>query len=541
MTWPCAISGCPWGPWPSPGLAARVRPPAAGVTLGDPKWNATTGRPDSLSPRRTGGEGIEGKATPADGRSLARLGEPKSRFARNQAYLPPSLQAERRRSGPHREDRREQSVSTARFDRRKNFRILLAVGGGGRGFESIGKEFWPTQSVRMQPRFSEPPDADVSEVKPGIARRVRDSRWLLFSAFSVLVGLGLLALGNGGSKKKESAPDRITVDKAVVDLGKIRQGTTHTVSFHIRNPTSSAVSLALVWSSCDCTKVEVPAEALPPRAELDLPMTWRIAGHRGVCGSRVLLAATTTTGAVAQIVLRVQGDVVPDVGLTPKELGFTRGQPATKQIAVGPLLDDCNAESVSSPSGYIRAVLDTSRQIIHVSYDASADPGDSDWVTLEIKTSSKNEPTIHYTVRLADGDGGLDEQQRPGDEDWRVGARRVTPLEHLLMESSDATWEPSDSGSGRPLWQGCSGSRPTAAKPTTARPNVRTRSYAPVPVRLTAQFAPGTHTCNPATGPVWFTGSFFTGTQTITLRSGRQYASEGRRTAEMLRDLHMHL
>ena len=44
---------------------------------------------------------------------------------------------------------------------------------------------------------------------------------------------------------------------------------------------------------------------------------------------------------------------------------------------------------------------------VKTAYDAAADAGDLDWVTLEIKTTSKNEPTIRYTVRLADGDGEL--------------------------------------------------------------------------------------------------------------------------------------
>lgn len=257
----------------------------------------------------------------------------------------------------------------------------------------------------MQPQPSEPAGTDSPPADRAAVDRVWGGRWLTLSAGCLFLGVWLIALSAGG-KKKKPAPDGIVVDNPVVDLGQIRQGTTHTISFHIRNTTSSAVSLALAWSSCDCTKVEVPTQPLPPGGELDLPMTWRIGGHRGVCGSRILLAAQSDTGVVTEIVLRVQGDVVPDVGLSPKELEFTRGESATKQIAVGPLLG-AHGESIESVyccCGYLRADFDAREQVIRVSYDAAADSRDSDSVTLEIRTASRNEPTIRYKVWLVHGE-----------------------------------------------------------------------------------------------------------------------------------------
>jgi len=234
---------------------------------------------------------------------------------------------------------------------------------------------------------------------------LRHAKWLVISAGAVLVAVYLIQFGNGDKDKKEQVPPSgIKVEKPVVDLGKIRQGTTNSVSFRLKNHERSAVRLELVWSSCDCLKVELPKSPLAPDDEITIPMTWRIGGHRGLCGSRLILSARAENGSAEQIVLRVQGDVVADIGLSPKELTFTRGQPATGQIAVGPLLDNEEVVSVRSPSAFIQASFDPLRQVIQVSYNAAADPRDSDWVTLDIRTTSKNEPAILYTVWLVDRD-----------------------------------------------------------------------------------------------------------------------------------------
>jgi hypothetical protein len=238
---------------------------------------------------------------------------------------------------------------------------------------------------------------------------MRHSGWLGLSLCALATGSGLILLtpdrvGADGVTSKQQFRSRITVDHPAVDLGKIRQGTSHSVSFHLTNRSESEVRLSLFWSSCDCARVDLSKEPLPPGAEIDIPMSWRIGGHRGVCGSRVILSAAQADGAAEQIVLRVQAEVIPDVDLTPKDLTFTRGRSATQQVRVGPLAAGAAIDSVESARPFVKVAFDQRRQVIDVSYDAPADPRDSDWVTLDVRTSSPNEPSIRYTVWLKDDD-----------------------------------------------------------------------------------------------------------------------------------------
>lgn len=247
---------------------------------------------------------------------------------------------------------------------------------------------------------------------------MRQTAWLYFAAGSILAGIGLIVFSRseesvGSESDQGRAKNRIVVERPVVDLGKVRQGTTHAASYRLTNHTPSTVQLAVVWSSCDCTRVDVPNDPLPPGAEADIPMTWRIGGHRGLCGSRVILSASQADGPVEQFVLRVQAEVLPDVGLAPKHLTFTRGRSATQEIKVGPLAAVVAVDSVHSPRPFVRATFDRGRQVVDVSYDGPADPRDSDWVTLDVRTTSPNEPSIRYTVWLVDDETSVATTGRP--------------------------------------------------------------------------------------------------------------------------------
>lgn len=237
---------------------------------------------------------------------------------------------------------------------------------------------------------------------------MKNAIWLLVSVVCLSAGTYLIAF-NRDEPPKSAPVNRVVVANPVVDLGQIRQGTTHTATFRLANKRQVPVVLEQRWASCDCTELRLPTDPVPPGGDVDIPMTWRVGAHRGLCGSRVVLAALSgDDDSPEQLVVRIQAEVVPDVGLSPKDVAFTRGVAATMEVTVGPVQAGAAIESVGSPSAFLQASFDPDRQVIVLRYDAAKDPQDQDWLTLDVRTSSKNEPAIRYTVWLADGDGPPD-------------------------------------------------------------------------------------------------------------------------------------
>lgn len=82
------------------------------------------------------------------------------------------------------------------------------------------------------------------------------------------------AIISGKMAFSSDADALVTVEPNRINLGELRpnENTTHSVIFS--NPSTDTIHIREIVSSCDCTNLSIPDEALPPESEVETILTF---------------------------------------------------------------------------------------------------------------------------------------------------------------------------------------------------------------------------------------------------------------------------
>ncbi len=83
----------------------------------------------------------------------------------------------------------------------------------------------------------------------------------------------------------------------MIDFGKLPQGAKKEASFTLSNPTSEAVEIAAIDSSCPCLEVQLPKKVLSPSEQISAKVLLDLSGESKFSGLLgIMVRAETPQG-----------------------------------------------------------------------------------------------------------------------------------------------------------------------------------------------------------------------------------------------------
>lgn len=239
----------------------------------------------------------------------------------------------------------------------------------------------------------------------------------ILSAGLIITGLTLLSIGPAGEARAG-----IVFDPPAIDLGNIKQGSETPFRFTIRNHHSYPVTLRSIATSCGCTLVNSPRDAvIKGGSSLTLSGVLDSHGKRGA--TKVHAAFDFRTGGAERertLLLVVRAHVEPTLVTTPDLLEFelpaAARTPISKQVEIhSDEVESFRISSVSTSDAWLSArVVDDSfsrdgdrknRARLQVIVDPDEykavtwEPGrSSHWVS--VATTAKEEPRFRIPIGI---------------------------------------------------------------------------------------------------------------------------------------------
>ncbi len=223
--------------------------------------------------------------------------------------------------------------------------------------------------------------------------------WLLPAALACLVVSGVCAY-----MARPQAVGSLEATPAAFDAGEVSQGETVPVEFRLTNHYPRSVEITDVSTSCACTDADLKQRKLTPGETAVLKANWRTGASRGARATGLIVAYKPAGKSPERLSLRIQGDVIPDLQVSPERLEFKKGVGGSQTVAISPgRMADGAATKAWCTHKAFSASLESPTRIV-VTFDPAKWTTDDDNLPpagvgeLEIETTSPHQPVCRIPL-----------------------------------------------------------------------------------------------------------------------------------------------
>ena len=231
--------------------------------------------------------------------------------------------------------------------------------------------------------------------------------------FSVAVLSILVSICSFWYAFKSLPEDGVFVEPKIVDLGKVRQGSEHSVEFRLKNNKNHGIAIKDVRTSCGCSTVGYEPESIKARTANQFQLLWEIGARRGHTSiTAVFRYQDLKTGLFDETVAHVTADVLPTFLIKPNVLVFSPVRKGPMEVIVnrGPGWHSGEVINAETTHRAIRAELhecdeETGQTSILVHFDPNRWQSNYDRETKVILlTTAQYEEELMIPVAI-DGEG----------------------------------------------------------------------------------------------------------------------------------------
>ena len=135
---------------------------------------------------------------------------------------------------------------------------------------------------------------------------------------------------------RPAAAADLWAQRPVFDHGELSQGQEVQTAFTLTNRFSQALEIQRVVKSCSCSQAVLSLTHVEPGEQVAVTTSWKTGKARGRTGANLYVVFQLADGTTGHKLLRIQGEVVPDVRYQPDELLFEGGKAATQTVHLSP-------------------------------------------------------------------------------------------------------------------------------------------------------------------------------------------------------------
>lgn len=122
----------------------------------------------------------------------------------------------------------------------------------------------------------------------------------------------------------------------VINCGDLSQSQEVHVQFEVVNNFPNALDIFDVFRECGCSAVELSTKHLEPGERTYVNVTWKTGASRGYRGINLGIFFNLGDGRPLEKSLRVEGNIIPDIAITPEKMTFVGDKPEKQAIRFSP-------------------------------------------------------------------------------------------------------------------------------------------------------------------------------------------------------------
>src|SRR5262249_27722742 len=189
----------------------------------------------------------------------------------------------------------------------------------------------------------------------------------------------------------------LAAEPAVARVGERGQGEMVAVQFTLTNHYAEPVEIYSVTTGCSCQTPVVSRKHIAPGQESVINLSWSSGRMRGGV-TESLWVFHSIPGQPAEgggrMQLQIEGEVTPDIHITPERVQFTAGQPKVQRVSLGPgRLSSFSVKEVYANSPALSAKYLPGESLVEITYTPQCHLDSGAEMNVAMSTSSQQTPS----------------------------------------------------------------------------------------------------------------------------------------------------
>jgi hypothetical protein len=188
----------------------------------------------------------------------------------------------------------------------------------------------------------------------GLNQTSRRPSWPRVALFIGLL-VGATTAGYFAFPKQDATNPELSLvaDPLVFQAGECGQCETVAVQFTLKNQYAEPVEIHSVVTSCGCIVPTVSRKHLAPGQESTLRLDWYTGARRGPVAQSIWVFHSIPGNppeSGGRMQLGIEGNVVPDIQISPTQVEFTAGRAGTARLTLALRRGDCRRSRSERPT-----------------------------------------------------------------------------------------------------------------------------------------------------------------------------------------------
>jgi hypothetical protein len=198
-----------------------------------------------------------------------------------------------------------------------------------------------------------------------------------------------------------TTPHELWVSSAINSHKGLKQGQEIVSRFTFVNNYRQQVNITQVAPSCSCTSAQMGNDELLPGQAADLTVRWKTGRSRGYAAASILVIYQLSDGSTHKKILKVEGEVTPDILVDQSEIRFVTNIASCKVIHFSPGgIEEASVSNVFCSHSAFTARREGANSVI-IAFDPSKwNAQDHSDPQLIMSTNSLNEPHLAVKIRV---------------------------------------------------------------------------------------------------------------------------------------------
>jgi hypothetical protein len=183
--------------------------------------------------------------------------------------------------------------------------------------------------------------------------------------------------------------------------GEISQGQELYATFGLTNRFPQPLEIKQVARGCTCANAKLSKTHVEPGEQISLEVSWKTGKSRGHTGTNLQVIFQLADGVSGYKLLRIQGDIIPDILYDPVELSFVKTEVATEVVQFSPGRQmDFRISRVFCSNAAFTATLHGNNRVEVTFQPDKWLPEDLSEPKLIVETNSVNEAQIFIPLQV---------------------------------------------------------------------------------------------------------------------------------------------